>query len=84
MKFLVLVPVAFLLIFLSACSRKGTSVEVRSPSGENFYVRFLFEKDGCRVYRFVDGGTYYYSTCNNGTYWEESCGKGCVMKVGVQ
>jgi hypothetical protein len=44
-------------------------------------VELLFEVDGCKVYRFYDGGQpRYFTKCANGTSsvgWQQSCGKNC-------
>lgn len=35
-----------------------------SVQNENFTVEFLFEQNGCKMYRFRDGGRYiYWSDC---------------------
>lgn len=50
-------------------------VEMRVP-------RLLSEADGCRVYKFVDNGTHYFTRCgeqvNTVRHYTESCGKGCT------
>jgi hypothetical protein len=50
-------------------------VEMRVP-------RLLSEADGCRVYKFVDDGTHYFTRCGEQVSTErnytESCGKGCI------
>ena len=34
----------------------------------DFKIEFLFEKDGCKMYRFQDGGRYiYWSNCDGST-----------------
>lgn len=58
-------------------------------SNPNFKVDFLFEHDGCRVFRFFDGRTVYFVNCAPGAgrrgqaIWEERvyCGKGCTRVV---
>lgn len=49
----------------SLYSCKGASRE--SINYGDFKVEFLFEKDGCKMYRFKDGGRYIY--------WSSSAGK---------
>lgn len=51
----------FCLIALSGCeSRQPISVE----SQGDYQVELLFEKDGCKVYRFTDyGRNVYWSNC---------------------
>jgi hypothetical protein len=50
-------------------------VEMRVP-------QLLSEADGCRVYKFVDDGTHYFTRCGEQVSTErnytESCGKGCT------
>lgn len=74
-----------LLIFclsLAACREEPQSVSNTSNPG--FQVGLLFEHDGCRVYRFVDGGNHqYYVRCGDGevstrSEHTESCGKNCT------
>jgi len=44
--------------------------------------RLLSEADGCRVYRFEDNGTHYFTRCgeqvNTERNYSEVCGKGCT------
>ena len=50
-------------------------IEMRVP-------QLLSEADGCRVYKFVDNGTHYFTRCgeqvNTVRHYTESCGKGCT------
>jgi hypothetical protein len=50
-------------------------IELRVP-------QLLSEADGCRVYKFVDDGTHYFTRCgeqvNTVRHYTESCGKGCT------
>lgn len=50
----------FVAIFFSNCYGQAQQT---IQSGD-FQVDFLFEKDGCKIYRFSDGGRYiYWSNC---------------------
>jgi ABC-type glycerol-3-phosphate transport system permease component len=44
--------------------------------------QLMSEADGCRVYRFVDNGTHYFTRCGAQVEtiknYTESCGKGCT------
>ena len=44
--------------------------------------RLLSESDGCKVYKFVDDGTHYFTRCgeqvNTVRHYTESCGKNCT------
>lgn len=58
-----LLVIAAICCLLSSC--KGKAKE--SIQDGDFEVEFLFEKDGCKMYRFKDGGRYIY--------WSNCCGK---------
>lgn len=76
MKYIILI-----LIMLTACVTPGEK-EVNS-SNSDFKVELLFTVDGCKVYRFHDGGnSRYFSTCKgSSTSWNESCGKNCSRSM---
>ena len=50
-------------------------IEMRVP-------QLLSEADGCRVYKFVDDGTHYFTRCGEQVdtvrHYTESCGKNCT------
>ena len=55
-----------ILVFLISA---GTSCIIRQPvasiapeNNRTYHVHYLFEHDGCRVYRFQDIGNYVYFT----------------------
>jgi hypothetical protein len=59
-----------LFIFLYGCSVEPEQVE--KTSNQNIRVDFLFEKDGCRVYRFTDGGqNIYWTNCRGNISWKQ-------------
>lgn len=72
----------FLILLLVACEGKhGTPVNVEGAK-DNFNVTLLFEKDGCKVYRFEDSKFRYFTNCTETTSeYTESCGKGCTRTV---
>lgn len=53
--------IALLTLFMASCvqQNESQSSEVRG----DYKVELLFEKDGCKVYRFNDGRTVYYTDC---------------------
>lgn len=55
------------LILFTSCRREST--EVVETNNKNFNVELLFEVDGCKVYRFWDGGYKYFTTCNGSINW---------------
>jgi hypothetical protein len=46
--------------------------------------QLLSEADGCRVYKFVDDGTHYFTRCGEQVdtvrHYTESCGKNCTRR----
>lgn len=59
-KSLLLVSTLLAFVFLSSCVEEPHSEVING----NFTVQFLFEQDGCKMYRFKDGGRYvYWSNC---------------------
>lgn len=74
----------FIILLISSCVGDGLKTEqTENPS---YAVSFLFEKDGCRVYRFYDGGSYRYFTTAKGSSveWNESCGKNCTREMSIE
>ena len=55
------------LLLISGCENRGEPRPVHTAhKGENYDVRFLFEVDGVKVYRFTAGSHYVYFTNANG------------------
>lgn len=46
-------------LLATGCSKDGHQVAVRNAL-DDFEVKELFEVNGVKVYRFVDGGRYHY------------------------
>jgi hypothetical protein len=74
-----------LLVLVAACS-----VEEQSrgeTSNPEIKIDFLFEHEGCRVYRFYDSGRpVYLARCGGAAAstaysYRVSCGKGCVKLI---
>jgi len=63
------------LLTLSLIGCKNESVSNSSTSNTNIKVELLFEHDGVKVYRFHDGGTFYYTDARGKTKWTVSNGK---------
>lgn len=48
---------------LTACGLAGRPIAQSAPDNNPSYkVEYLFEHDGCKVYRFMDMGNYVYFT----------------------
>ena len=54
-------PVASL-ILLSSCRLEKPIAAAPPENNLTYKVEYLFEHDGCKVYRFHDRGTYVYFT----------------------
>lgn len=75
-----------LIPLLFGCNSK--SISSQQTDNPEIVVEKLFTKDGCTVYRFLDGRRVYYVTCNSSEQpqianWSESCGKNCVRDIQV-
>lgn len=75
MKYLSVIFAAMLLV-----SCYGEPISTSSTSNSEFKVELLFEHDGCKVYRFNDGGTRYFTTCQGEVAWKEHYGKTYVIR----
>lgn len=53
--------ILFAVIFLTSCYSTRPLIGT-IESGSRYNVDFLFEHDGCKVYRFYDMGNYVYFT----------------------
>ena len=56
----------FLLVIISGCRTIEEPISSAKPENNKSYnVEYLFEHDGCKVYRFHDYGKYvYFTNCN--------------------
>lgn len=58
----------FLLFFVTAFISCGQVplLQTKSDNNETYTVEYLFEHDGCKVYRFMDWGNryVYFTNCN--------------------
>lgn len=71
MKIIKLFTVGLCLLFLMSCKEDPQSVQKEG----NFNVEFLFEKDGCKMYRFKDGTRYiYWSNCEGKVNYDHTTG----------
>jgi hypothetical protein len=46
----------------------GSNRTSRKDGKDSFSVELLFEKDGVKVYRFIDGDEYRYFSIGNGSF----------------
>ena len=55
-------------IFATACYSQKPITHEPSRNNTDYKVDYLFEHDGCKVYRFYDRGDYvYFTTCKGET-----------------
>ncbi len=62
--------VGFLLVFLIGCTPINKVPLYTKPvqSNKDYTISYLFEHDGCKVYRFIDAGEYvYFTSCSGET-----------------
>jgi len=51
---------------LSSCVIRKPIVVEQSKNNKDYDIAYLFEHDGCKVYRFQDMGHYvYFTNCHN-------------------
>ncbi len=62
------------MVMLTGCIHEPQSTE-HTGKNDEFQVEYLFEKDGIKMYRFMDGGHYHYFTTNGQTMTEQQSGK---------
>lgn len=61
-------PVYLLAITFFSCSVSKPIVTEKSKNNQTYKVDYLFEHEGCKVYRFRDDGNYvYFTNCNGET-----------------
>ncbi|TDW99238.1 DUF4884 domain-containing protein [Dinghuibacter silviterrae] len=53
---------------LAACSPNIPIQTAKAQNNQTYKVSYLFEQDGCKVYRFFDNGNpVYFTNCNGET-----------------
>lgn len=63
-------------VIFTGCMKDGQDKVLTSNS--NFEVQLLFEKDDCKIYRFIDGGhAVYWTNCDGRieSVYQQSNGK---------
>jgi len=68
------------MLTLASCYKDPQS---RTIEGNGFDVQFLFEKDGVKVYGFLDGGSIHYFTSRGETMTTRGSG-GSRRKENIQ
>ena len=67
-----LITAVILLVAFSGCFEKPVNT---TAEGNGVQVELLFEKDGIKVYRFMDGGHCHYFTDRGETMTTQQSGK---------
>ena len=79
MKTLKLICYFIIAICFLGCAKDAK----QSIKDGDFIIEFLFEKDGCKMYRFSDSGRYiYWTNCEGKTQYNytQSAGKSRTTK----
>ena len=57
--------VILMTVLADGCSYQIPLTKGESENNKTYEVEYLFEHDGCKVYRFYDLGNYvYFTNCN--------------------
>lgn len=70
----------------AGCDAPGKPQSVSASTNPDYEISFLFEHDGCRVYRFSDNWEKrYFVNCGatSSASWNGSCGKNCIRHMDV-
>jgi len=59
---IILSLLAILLLGGYSCSVPNPLASTKADNNKSYEVEYLFEHDGCKVYRFMDKGHYVYFT----------------------
>lgn len=70
---LLLVAAVAFLSLVSSCREEPIKTERTEVNG--IKLDLLFEKDGCKVYRFYDGQAVYWSDCRGNIEYDYKSGK---------
>ena len=65
---------AIVIATMTGCFNEPQSIELAGKDNK-FEVEYLFEKDGIKMYRFMDGSHYHYFTSNGQTISTQTSGK---------
>jgi hypothetical protein len=58
----------FSALLITSCGVQMPLTTQPSENNDSYRVSYLFEHDGCKVYRFYDRGNYvYFTNCNGET-----------------
>lgn len=53
---------AIVMLSISSCKTNKPLISTQAQNNTTYEVSYLFEHDGCKVYRFQDDGRYVYFT----------------------
>ena len=65
-----IIGIGVVCLLVWGCQQEGKVTT--TTDNPNFAVTLLFEHEGCRVYRFSDGGTKYFTNCRGSVAWKET------------
>jgi hypothetical protein len=65
-KIIKIVAVVTMFLFIQSCVTQQPLQRAQSDNNQSYVVEYLFEHDGCKMYRFFDRGYYvYFSNCSS-------------------
>lgn len=73
MKAILFITALALLLLAFSCKEEAIKTETTDVNG--IKLELLFEKDGCKVYRFYDGRYIYWSNCAGSIEYNYRSGK---------
>lgn len=60
------------ILAISSCNPKMPIYTKPSSNNKDYNVSYLFEHDGCKVYRFMDGSNcVYFTSCRGETSYQQ-------------
>ncbi|PXV64084.1 uncharacterized protein DUF4884 [Dysgonomonas alginatilytica] len=62
MKTFIILLIGISLLSFSSCGSNEPLVRTKAQNNATYEVDYLFEHDGCKVYRFLDNHKYVYFT----------------------
>jgi len=77
-------PILFLVVLLSwSCGTHIPISKMKPENNQTYEVEYLFEHEGCKVYRFRDDGRFvYFTNCTGNTsVMKNDSTEGQIMNV---
>lgn len=67
-----LITVIVAILAIAACTPRMPIYTKPSSNNKDYKISYLFEHDGCKVYRFIDGpNCVYFTSCQGETSFQQ-------------